>query len=91
MNLVDFEVNGPRSAYDAVVARARAHGLEVTDSEIVGLVPEAALGPGDAEHVRLAGFDPGTQVLERLIEEAHERTVGDIRRRVGAAVGTVVG
>lgn len=68
MNLVDYEVNGPRSAYDAVVARARAYELEVTDSEIVGLVPEAALGPGEAEYVRLAGFDPGTQVLERLIE-----------------------
>ncbi|HLB39317.1 MAG TPA: glutamate formimidoyltransferase [Actinomycetota bacterium] len=70
MNLVDFEVTGLRTAYDAVVAQARARGLTVTDSEIVGLVPQAALPPGDAEHVRLQGFDAGHQVLERLIEEA---------------------
>ena len=70
MNLVDFEVTGVRTAYDAVVAQARARGLEVTDSEIVGLVPEAALPADDAAHVRLQGFDRAAQVLERLIEEA---------------------
>ena len=70
MNLVDFEVTGVRTAYDAVVAAAGVRGLEVTDSEIVGLVPEAALPADDAVHVRLLGFDRATQVLERLIEEA---------------------
>jgi glutamate formiminotransferase len=70
MNLVDFEVTGVRTAYDAVVAQASVRRLEVTDSEIVGLVPEAALPADDATHVRLEGFDRATQVLERLIEEA---------------------
>jgi glutamate formiminotransferase len=69
MNLVDFEVTGVRAAYDAVAAQAAARGAEVTDSEIVGLVPAAALTGDDAEHVRLRGFDPSGQVLERLIEE----------------------
>jgi glutamate formiminotransferase len=69
MNLVDFEVTGVRAAHDAVVAEARARGLEVLDSEIVGLVPEAALSEGDAERVELRGFDPAKQILERLIEE----------------------
>jgi glutamate formiminotransferase len=69
MNLVDFEVTGVRAAYDAVVAHATARGSEVTDSEIVGLVPAAALPDEDAAHVRLQGFDASTQVLERLIEE----------------------
>ena len=57
-------------ADDAVVAAAGVRGLEVTDSEIVGLVPEAALPPDDAVHVGLRAFDPAAQVLERLIEEA---------------------
>ena len=70
MNLVDFEVTGVRTAYDAVVAAAASRGLSVTDSEIVGLVPEAALSADDATHVQLGGFDPAAQVLERLIEEA---------------------
>jgi glutamate formiminotransferase len=69
MNLVDHEITGIRSAYDAVAREASARGLDVLDSEIVGLVPEAALASGDAEHIHLAGFDAGRQVLERLAEE----------------------
>ncbi len=68
MNLVDFEVTGLRRAYDEVARLAGGKDMEVTDSEIVGLVPEAALGSGDAEHVKLRGFDETKQVLERLIE-----------------------
>jgi glutamate formiminotransferase len=69
MNLVDHEVTGVRAAYDAVAAQAAVRGGEVIDSEIVGLVPAAALPDDDIEHVRLRGFDPSSQVLERLIEE----------------------
>jgi glutamate formiminotransferase/formiminotetrahydrofolate cyclodeaminase len=67
MNLVDFEVTGLRAAFDAVSEQARERGMEVLSSEIVGLVPEAALGEGDMEHVRLEGFDADTQILERLV------------------------
>ena len=70
MNLVDFEVTGLRATFEAVAAEAAADGMEVLESEIVGLVPQAALGPGDVEHVKLAGFDPAKQVLERLVEAA---------------------
>ena len=70
MNLVDFTTTGVRAAYDAVAAQAETRGAEMLDTEIVGLVPEAALSPEDAEYVRLRGFDRRTQVLERLIEEA---------------------
>jgi glutamate formiminotransferase len=68
MNLVDFEVTGIRAAFDAVAKEASGRGMEVVDSEIVGLAPEAALPPGDQEHVRLKGFSPEEQILERLIE-----------------------
>jgi glutamate formiminotransferase len=68
MNLVDHEVTGLRTAFDAVVELAGRRALEVAASEIVGLVPASALGPGDVEHLRLEGFDPDRQVLERLTE-----------------------
>ena len=68
MNLVDFEVTGIREAFDAVAREASARGMEIADSEIVGLAPEAALPPGDGEHVRLKGFSPEEQILERLVE-----------------------
>jgi glutamate formiminotransferase len=68
MNLVDFEVTGIRDAFGAVAKEAAARDLQVVDSEIVGLVPESALLPGDEEHVRLTGFSPDEQILERLVE-----------------------
>ena len=68
MNLVDFEVTGVRDCVRRGAKEATARGLEVTDSEIVGLAPEAALPPGDEEHVRLKGFAPDEQILERLVE-----------------------
>jgi glutamate formiminotransferase len=66
MNLLDHEVTGLRAAYDAVASRARGSGMEVLDSEIVGLIPAAALEEGDVERLRLTGFDADAQILERL-------------------------
>jgi len=67
MNLVDFEVTGIRTAFDAVASMGAERGMAVVSTEIVGLVPRAALGPGDAEHVGLEGFDANGQILERLV------------------------
>jgi glutamate formiminotransferase len=67
MNLVDHEVTGLRAAFDAVAERAAGHGLRIVESEIVGLVPSSALAPGDVEYLRLRGFDPDRQILERLL------------------------
>ena len=72
MNLVDHDVTGLRKAFDAVASEASALGMRVTDGEIVGLVPASALGPGDEEYLRLSGFDPDAQILERLIRPAEE-------------------
>jgi glutamate formiminotransferase len=70
MNLVDHDVTGLRQAYDAVARRAADEGLAITDSEIVGLVPASALAEDDVEALRLRGFDPERQVLERLVDAA---------------------
>jgi len=69
MNLVDFEVTGLRRAFDEVAKLAAERNMEVRSSEIVGLVPQEALGDGDEEHVRLEGFDADTQILERLVND----------------------
>lgn len=69
MNLVDFEVTGLRRAFDEVAKLAAERNMEVRSSEIVGLVPQEALGEGDEEHVRLEGFDADTQILERLVND----------------------
>lgn len=68
MNLVDHEVTGLRRAFDEVARLAGEHGMSVTDSEIVGLVPASAIGDDDPGHLRIVGFDPDRQVLERLMD-----------------------
>jgi glutamate formiminotransferase len=72
MNLVDHEVTGLRAAFDEVSRLAEAREMRVTDSEIVGLVPASALGPEDVAYLRLEGFDPDHQILERLVGAEEE-------------------
>jgi formiminotetrahydrofolate cyclodeaminase len=91
MNLVDFEVTGLRTAFDAVSDLARARRMDVLDSEIVGLVPQAALGPDDATYLRLEGFDADTQILERLVSAGSgiaTRTIDDFLRALASDAPT---
>ncbi len=64
MNLTDYRVTSILRAYEAVERHARERGVEVVESEIVGLVPRAALFDGIEARIRLAGFDRGHQVVE---------------------------
>lgn len=73
MNLVDIDVTSPRVAFDAVRGLATERGMEVRSSEIVGLVPRAALDEDDIGYLRLEGFDADAQILERLVSTEGER------------------
>jgi glutamate formiminotransferase len=66
MNLVDFRKTSAIAAFDAVAERAKAAGVRVAGSELVGLIPQAACPPGFAERVQLLSFDP-QQVIETRI------------------------
>jgi glutamate formiminotransferase len=54
MNLLDYRVTPPAAAFAAVAALAERSGASVVASEIVGLVPAAALD-GDPADLRLRG------------------------------------
>jgi glutamate formiminotransferase len=70
MNLTDYTKTPIDRAFDAVTREARALGVSVLESEIVGLVPAAALRPGDRSRLRLERF-ADDQVLEaRLARDA---------------------
>ena len=45
MNLVNYEVTGMTAAYDAIRREADRLGVEIDGTEIVGLVPQAAVDP----------------------------------------------
>lgn len=86
MNLVDYRTTGLAAAFEAVEAHAAARDMEVVDSEIVGLVPQAALDDAVRQSLRLGdGFDPDEQVLERLVSRAEQDGPGgnDAARRSG--------
>ena len=68
MNLVDFEVTGVRTAFDAVVEAEASRGMEVLDSEIVGLAPAAALRPGRGSTCDWPASRRTQQILEELVE-----------------------
>ena len=53
MNLTNYRETPMRRAFDAVAREAARHGVNVLESEIIGLVPAAALAPGDEDHLGL--------------------------------------
>lgn len=67
MNLCEPERTGLVQAYEAVERRARAHGVAVLASELVGLAPRRILDAEIARRVRLRAFDARRQVLEEAL------------------------
>ena len=68
MNLTDYAIVDTLRAFDAVGEAAAARGMNVLDSEIVGLVPRAALPRDPSATLLLRGFDPTTQIFEDAVE-----------------------
>ena len=68
MNLTNYEATPIQRVFDAVQREARRHGVNVLESEIVGLVPSAALGGASAHDLRLTG-STWDKVLENKLRE----------------------
>jgi glutamate formiminotransferase len=66
MNLTDFEKTPLLRVFEAVRREAERHGTTVLESEIVGLVPQAALPEAPERSLQLAGFHQD-QVLEQRL------------------------
>ena len=70
MNLLDYSVTSIRRVFDEVARLATEAGVGIEESELVGLVPEAALDSSTAAHIQLRGFDPDQQVVEARLKAA---------------------
>lgn len=68
MNLTDYRVTPPTRAFDAVAEEAGKAGVKVRGSEVIGLVPEAALPANAVERLKLEDFHED-QILERRLEK----------------------
>jgi glutamate formiminotransferase len=68
MNLLDYRVTPPAAAYAAVAALAEGAGARVEASEIVGLVPTAALEGVDPASLRLRDLTTNLFLETRLLQ-----------------------
>src|ERR687894_1462409 len=75
MNLTSYERTNLHQAFEAVRREAEAEGVEVIASELVGLVPQAALNAAAAHFLQLENYSPDL-VLENRIAAAIERKRG---------------
>ena len=66
MNLTNYEETPMHVVFDAVRREAERHGVTVRGSEVIGLLPQTALRPGDEQYLQLEGFT-SAQILERQI------------------------
>jgi len=66
MNLTNYEKTPIFRVFDLVKREAERYGVSVLESEIVGLVPAAALRQSVEYYLRLEGFS-GAQVLENKL------------------------
>lgn len=67
MNLTDYIITPIHVAFNAVRTRAAAQGVAVAGSEVIGLVPQAALVQVAAQSLSLEQFN-ASQILETRLE-----------------------
>ena len=68
MNLINYEVTGMATAYDAVQREANRIGVEIDSAEIVGLIPQNALDRNASYFTKLENFSE-SKILEHQIRE----------------------
>ena len=56
MNLTNYKVTPLRTVFDAVKEKATHYGIEIVESELVGLIPEDALKGISAKYLQLSNF-----------------------------------
>jgi glutamate formiminotransferase len=66
MNLTNYSITPVARAFEAVKAAAEHEGVAVFESEIIGLVPAAALAGTTPALLQLRGFSP-RQLLDNYV------------------------
>ncbi len=72
MNLTNYAKTPMALVFEAVRREAARYGVNILESEIVGLVPAAALAATDASYLQIKDFS-SSQILENRLREAESR------------------
>jgi glutamate formiminotransferase len=70
MNLTDFEQTPIEAVYREVERLATRHGVEIEESELIGLMPRTAVEQAAASFLKLRDFN-SQRVIENRIEALH--------------------
>lgn len=69
MNLTDYHVTSMAAAFRAVQTESAKAGVEIAESELIGLIPQAALDQAASALLQITRFD-STQILETRLAGA---------------------
>jgi glutamate formiminotransferase len=67
MNITDYRLTPVHTVHAAVENLAHQHGVALGEGELIGLIPQDALGPNMAWCDHIPGFDVEAKVLERKL------------------------
>jgi glutamate formiminotransferase len=67
MNITDHVTTPMTKVYSRLKELAFRYGAELDDSELIGLIPEAAYEEGAEWITRIPDFDPSVKVVERRL------------------------
>jgi glutamate formiminotransferase/formiminotetrahydrofolate cyclodeaminase len=90
MNLTDIETTSIGTVFDAVKSEAAARGVEITGSEIVGLIPRRALEDAAVHYLKLEDYRPELIVENRLARVLEERAAAAKAPPLAALAGPFV-
>jgi glutamate formiminotransferase len=65
-NLTDFEKTPPHAVYLEVSRLAAAHGVQIAESELIGLMPRRAIEMAAANSLKLSNFDSDCVIENRV-------------------------
>lgn len=88
MNLTDFEQTPVHRVFEAVRTEAARYGVEITGSEIVGLIPKKALEMAADFYLRCENFRPDLVLENRLAESATAGGIDEFLDALASAKAT---
>jgi glutamate formiminotransferase/glutamate formiminotransferase/formiminotetrahydrofolate cyclodeaminase len=66
MNITDYEQTPLREVYRAVESAAASYGVDIEESELIGLTPRAAIHPQDPAFLKLTNFSDESYIETQL-------------------------
>jgi glutamate formiminotransferase / formiminotetrahydrofolate cyclodeaminase len=76
MNLTDFETTSLGTVFTAVAREAAARGVQISGSQIVGLVPRRALEDAAIQFLQIENFRPQS-IVENRLEQVLDQKPGE--------------